>query len=111
MAALDCDGASTSAFWYTVPETARFPNQYWQRVEHLFACADNKRRRPRRPDRDILEATICVEQNQSKWHWLPACYPPAQTCYTRHVAWRRDGVLEQIKDILKDASLDAQQCE
>lgn len=111
MATLDHDGASASAFWDTMPETARLSNQDWQRIEHLFACADNKRGRPRRPDRDILEAILWVEQNHYKWHWLPACYPPAQTCYAKYVAWRRDGLLERVKDILKDASLDAQQCE
>ena len=107
MATLDHGGASASAFWDTVPEKARLADQDWQRIEHLFACVGNKRGRPRRPDRDILEAILWVEQNHYKWHWLPACYPPAQTCYSKYVAWRRDGVLDQAKAILKETTLDA----
>ncbi|RFU46247.1 transposase [Paraburkholderia sp. DHOC27] len=76
-------------------------------MEHLFGCTDAKRGRPRRSEREIVEAILWVEQNHYKWHWLPADYPPAQTCYTKYVAWRRDGLLDRIKSLLKDASLDA----
>lgn len=104
------DGASAVAFWSTLPEPVRLADQDWLRVQHLFSKHDIKRGRPRRPDREILDAILWVEANGNKWHRLPCSYPPAQTCYAKYVAWRRDGLLERVKDLLACALDDAQEC-
>jgi transposase len=34
------------------------------------------------------------------WKRLPATYPPQQTCYTKMLAWKKQGVLEDALRIL-----------
>lgn len=72
----------------------------WTRVEHLFSVVSTGRGRPRRNDRDILDAILWVLQNNEKWHRIPASQPPPQTCYARYTAWRKSGVLAQALDLL-----------
>ncbi|WP_341316818.1 transposase [Paraburkholderia sp. IMGN_8] len=72
----------------------------WDRVQSLFPALSSARGRPRRSDRDILNAILWVQQNKEKWHRLPATFPPQQTCYLRYIAWRKIGVLDQVNDLL-----------
>lgn len=72
----------------------------WDRVQSLFPAMQSARGRPRRSDRDILNAILWVQQNKEKWHRLPATFPPQQTCYLRYIAWKKVGVLDQVNDLL-----------
>ena len=105
------DGAFAVAFWSTPTEPVRISDRDWLRIQHLFSNHDSKRGRPRRSEREILDAILWVEANSNKWHRLPCTYPPAQTCYAKYVAWRRDGLLEQVKDLLECALDDAHECD
>ncbi|WP_144109205.1 transposase [Paraburkholderia sp. BCC1886] len=75
----------------------------WARVQSLFpdpADGPASRGRPRRSDREILNAILWLQQRNEKWHRLPATFPPQQTCYLRYIAWKKTGVLDQVNEIL-----------
>jgi transposase len=72
----------------------------WDRVKRLFPAISPARGRPRRSDRDILNAILWIQQNKEKWHRLPATFPPQQTCYLRYMAWKKLGVLDRVNDLL-----------
>ncbi len=73
----------------------------WSRVAHLFA-QDSRPRfgRPVRPDREVLDAILWVVTNREKWHRLPSNFPPAQTCYIKHLRWKRSGILSKVYELL-----------
>jgi transposase len=72
----------------------------WARVQSLFPELPSARGRPRRSDREILNAILWLHQHKEKWHRLPATFPPQQTCYLRYMTWRKTGVLEQVYERL-----------
>jgi len=73
----------------------------WLRVSHLFHQEPNLRSgRPRRNPRDVLNAILWVTTQNEKWHRLPACFPPSQTCYIKWLQWRRDGIMSKIHEEL-----------
>ncbi|MFM0597182.1 transposase [Paraburkholderia dilworthii] len=72
----------------------------WARVQNLFPELPSARGRPRRSDREILNAILWLYQHKEKWHRLPATFPPQQTCYLRYMTWRKSGVLEQVYERL-----------
>ncbi|WP_156923792.1 transposase [Burkholderia sp. WSM2232] len=57
----------------------------WERVQSLFPEHTCKRGRPRRSDRQILNAILWLQQTNEKWHRLPGTFPPQQTCYLRYM--------------------------
>ncbi|RDK02846.1 transposase [Paraburkholderia lacunae] len=78
----------------------------WDRVQRFFPAISSARGRPRRNDRDILNAILWIQQNKEKWHRLPATFPPQQTCYLRYMTWKKMGVLDQVNDLLvRDTAL------
>jgi transposase len=87
--------------WAPVIEHSRLSDEQWRDIEHLFRSNDAGRGRSRRSDREILDAILWVETNNERWHRLPSCYPPQQTCYAKYVVWRRDGLLAQVKEALR----------
>lgn len=109
MSTPDQHGSCAVAFWATPAEPARLSNEDWALVEPLFTSADTRRGRPRRSDREILDAILWVEANADQWRWLPASFPPAQTCYIKYLAWRRDGLLEQVKERLERITFETEQ--
>nr|WKF59494.1 hypothetical protein HUO10_004005 [Paraburkholderia busanensis] len=72
----------------------------WARVQSLFPESSSVRGRPRRSDREILNAILWLQQTKEKWHRLPATFPPQQTCYLRYTAWKKSGVLDQVNELL-----------
>ncbi|VVD34204.1 transposase [Paraburkholderia dioscoreae] len=72
----------------------------WARVQSLFPDLRSTRGRPRRSDREILNAILWVQQKKEKWHRLPANFPPQQTCYLRYMTWKKTGVLDQVNKLL-----------
>ncbi|WP_405051491.1 transposase [Silvimonas sp.] len=77
----------------------------WARVKHLFPDSEAPRSRtpgrPRRNVRDLLNAILWIHYTREKWHRLPSTFPPAQTCYAKYCAWRREGVVQLAIDILE----------
>jgi len=73
----------------------------WDRVKSLFPEPPaSARGRPRRSDRDILDAILWLQQRKEKWHRLPATFPPQQTCYLRYTMWKKAGILKQVNELL-----------
>ncbi|WP_414695554.1 transposase [Paraburkholderia sp.] len=72
----------------------------WAGVQSLFPVVSSGRGRPRRSDREILNAILWVMQTKEKWHRLPATFPQQRTCYLRYMAWKRTGVLDQVNERL-----------
>jgi transposase len=72
----------------------------WARVQRLFPEPPSARGRPRRSDREILNAILWLLQRKEKWHRLPGTFPPQQTCYLRYMTWKKTGVLEQVNELL-----------
>jgi transposase len=82
----------------------------WARVQCLFPELRSTRGRPRRSDREILNAVLWVQQQEEKWHRLPATFPPQQTCYLRYTAWKKTGVLKQVNELLFGADQELSSC-
>jgi len=79
----------------------------WARVKSLFPeLSATTRGRPRRSDRDILNAILWLQQRKEKWHRLPATFPPQQTCYLRYMAWKKSGILKQVNELLSVGEFD-----
>ncbi|MCC8392770.1 transposase [Paraburkholderia sp. MMS20-SJTR3] len=72
----------------------------WAKVESLFPELHAPRGRPRRSDREILNAILWQRQHKEKWHRLPATFPPQQTCYLRYTMWKNTGVLQRVDELL-----------
>ncbi|WP_035475078.1 transposase [Burkholderia sp. WSM2230] len=72
----------------------------WARVQGLFPEHACTRGRPRRSDREILNAILWLQQRNEKWHRLPGTFPPQQTCYLRYMTWKKSGVLDQVNERL-----------
>ncbi|WP_408405170.1 transposase [Paraburkholderia sediminicola] len=73
----------------------------WEHVKHLFPDPVAKGGRPRRDDRDVLNAILWVLNTGERWHRLPSDFPPQQTCYARYIAWRRVGLIDHVIDLLR----------
>ena len=76
----------------------------WARVEHLFdePRAPAKAGRPPANARAIFNAIRWVQQTGERWIYLPAHFPPQQTCYIKFLAWKKSGVLDEAERILAD---------
>jgi transposase len=53
----------------------------------------DRRGRPWRDPRDILDGILWVLRTGAPWKDLPPCYLPHQTCHRRFQQWCRDGTL------------------
>jgi transposase len=83
----------------------------WARVQRLFPESPATRGRPRRSDRDMLNAILWLQQRNEKWHHLPGTFPPQQTCYLRFTTWKKSGVLDHVNAILSTCESRLASCE
>ncbi len=74
-------------------------DQQWQRIAHLIpgkpGTAD-RRGRPRRSERAVLNGIFWVLRNRLPWKDLPDRYPSFQTCNRRFLVWLEDGTFERV---------------
>lgn len=56
----------------------------------------DKRGRPWRDPRDVLNAILWVMRTGAPWSDLPPRYPPYQTCHRRFQLWARNGALHRV---------------
>jgi transposase len=56
----------------------------------------DRRGRPWRDPRDVLNGILWVLRTGASWADLPERYPPYQTCHRRFQHWARDGTLERV---------------
>jgi putative transposase len=69
---------------------------------HLPADLPRRRGRPRIwPVRQISEAIMYVDRTGRAWRYLPADFPPWQTVYGYFAAWRGDGTLARLHNVLR----------
>ncbi|HEX3193748.1 MAG TPA: IS5 family transposase [Streptosporangiaceae bacterium] len=71
-------------------------------VPYLPARTPGGRGRPRVwPLRRITEAILYVDRAGCAWRYLPADFPPWRTVYGYFAAWRDDGTLARLHDVLR----------
>jgi len=56
----------------------------------------DRRGRPWRDPRDVLNGILWVLRTGAPWADLPERYPPYQTCHRRFQHWARDGTLARV---------------
>jgi putative transposase len=61
----------------------------WEFIEPLIS--EQRMRRPRSRDREILDAIIYVLTTGIQWDNLPKTFPPKSTVYDRFQNWRKAG--------------------
>lgn len=67
----------------------------WERLSPLLPAA-NVRGRPRRDNRDVLNAILWILRTGAPWKDLPERYPPYQTCHRRLQEWTKTEVMPNI---------------
>jgi len=73
------------------------------------------RGRPRRDNREILNAVLWILRTGAAWNDLPNRYPPYQTCHRRFKEWVDSQVFAQIlhalaEDMKNRGGLDLEEC-
>src|SRR5579863_2742482 len=56
----------------------------------------DRRGRPWRDPRDVLNGILWVMRTGAPWHDLPNRYPPYQTCHRRFQLWARSGTMYRV---------------
>jgi transposase len=92
--------------------------QQWQIVELLLPrprVREDRRGRPRRDPRDVLNGVLWVLRTGALWQDLPDRYPSYQTCHRRLQQWVREGTLERLlhalaQDLKERGGLDLSEC-
>lgn len=75
----------------------------WRRLEPLLPkprVRTDRRGRPWRDPRDVLNGILWVMRTGAPWHDLPPRYPPYQTCHRRFQLWARSGTLHRVLSLL-----------
>lgn len=87
----------------------RLSDAEWKRIQHLFATADAPKvtGRPAADSRAVLDAILWIERTGERWMYLPAHFPPQQTCYAKYLNWKRSGRLDQVRTLLTQAHTSA----
>jgi putative transposase len=85
--------------------TQRYPSdltdEQWALVEPLIPVFTGGR--PRKTSlRDVLDAIFYVLRTGCQWRYLPKDFPPKSTVWGYFDAWRHNGTLDLIHDILRD---------
>jgi transposase len=90
----------------------RLSNAEWERIQHLFPVAGMQKAtgRPAADSRAVLEAILWVERTGERWMYLPAHFPPQQTCYAKYLNWKRSGILDQVRTLLAHKQTSAPGC-
>ena len=71
--------------------------EQWERVEALLPPQrTEKRGRPRRDDRSMLNGMLWIARSGAQWRELPEAYGPWQSVYARFSKWRDDSTLERV---------------
>ena len=75
----------------------------------------DRRGRPWRDPRDVLNGILWILRTGAPWADLPARYPSPKTCHRRFQHWRADGTLEAVlralaQDLEERGQLDLSDC-
>ncbi len=92
--------------------------EQWRVLEPLLPqprVRVDRRGRPWRDPRDVLNGILWVLRTGAPWKDLPERYPPYQTCHRRFQSWVRSGVLRKVllclsEDLHRRGKLDMSEC-
>jgi transposase len=75
----------------------------------------DRRGRPWRDPRDVLNGILWILKTGAPWHDLPDRYPPYQTCHRRYQQWVRAGVFDRVlfalaEDVRTRGGLNLSEC-
>ena len=92
--------------------------EQWRVLEPLLPkprVRADRRGRPWRDPRDVLNGILWVLRTGAPWKDLPERYPPYQTCHRRFQSWVRLGVLRKVllclsEDLHRRGKLDMSEC-
>lgn len=76
-------------------------DQEWSIIEALLPIPKDKRGRPAREHRQVVEGILWVLRTGAPWRDLPKELCPWQTAYTRFSRWTKSGVWASIWHSLK----------
>ncbi|WJF90953.1 transposase [Paraburkholderia bonniea] len=81
---------------------SRLSDEEWDKIKHLLPAPDARKSigRPIISSRAVLDAIYWIEESGDRWIYLPPHFPPQQTCYTKYLKWKREGILQQIHALL-----------
>ena len=78
-------------------------DEQWAVIEPLMPVVplrEDKRGRPRRSSREIMDGILWVLRTGAPWKDIPDRYPPYQTCHRRFQEWNEAGVMDRILEAL-----------
>jgi len=82
---------------------ADLSERQWQVIAPLLPkpkVRRDKRGRPWRDPRDVLNGILWIMRTGAPWYDLPPRYPPYQTCHRRFQLWARSGTLHRVLCLL-----------
>jgi transposase len=89
----------------TIPEPMRTPvltDSEWERLSPLMPPQKPPIGRPRRDHREVLAGILWVIGSDSSWRELPQEeFGPWRTVYSRYRKWRKEGLWQQIAEVLR----------
>lgn len=93
-------------------------DEQWAVIEPLMPVVplrEDKRGRPRRSSREIMDGILWVLRTGAPWKDIPDRYPPYQTCHRRFQEWNEAGVMDRIlealaTDLKERGKLDLTEC-
>ncbi len=83
-------------------------DEQWAWLEGLLPPPSKDGPKERHPRREIVNAILYVVRTGCAWRHLPSDFPPWQTVFRYFSRWRREGVVQQVHDRLRDAVRDAE---
>ena len=78
-------------------------DKQWEIIEPLIPDGKNgpgRKGRPRRNNRDVLDAILWILRTGAPWKDLPDRYPPSPTCHRRFQEWVKSKVFDRILETL-----------
>jgi transposase len=82
------------------PAEIRLTHAEWERVRRVIPKR-NRKGRPQRDPRQMVEAILWLERTGAPGRQLPASYGPRQTVYARYAQWRESGTWADVLQALQ----------
>jgi len=79
-------------------------DERWARLASLLPPQKPARGRPAIDHRQIVEGILWVMQTGRSWRDLPEAYGVWQTVYSRYRRWHKEGLWQQLMDLLPEAA-------
>ncbi len=91
----------TTAIPFLGPMSSRLTDAQWARIEALLPQNGGRGRRWR-DHPTVIEGMLWVHASGASWRDLPEEeFGPWQTIYDRYIKWRKEGIWQQIAELLR----------